>query len=310
VLLAALVAAVMPIAVPAMASVHEIERHQYTPELARMHLPDPERASIYLLSCMAFLSEDLLGPALDACNHSVESNPGDAQALRVRGSIFLLSGESERAAVDFSLAIGIEPGNVAGYELRGRAYFAMRLFKESLGDFDAAVALDPKDADIFDARASAFQALLRYRQAIADFGRAIALAPDYAAAWNARCWVRMLANTELSGALSDCLHATKLDPDAPHAFDSLGWVYLRLGDSSGALRSFDVALAKSPRLASSLYGRGLARMRLGDFRHGAKDVAAAKMLEPGIAQRFGSYGLSPGGSPVHRKSRSNGTGAS
>ena len=48
--LAAFVAAVMLMSGAAMASMPEIERHQYTPKMARMAVPDCENASVDLLS--------------------------------------------------------------------------------------------------------------------------------------------------------------------------------------------------------------------------------------------------------------------
>ncbi len=302
-LFAGVAAILMLTQMPVPASVRAFSLHQHTSQMARSRQLNTVRGEVYLLSCMAFLSQDMLQPALRACDHAIDLNPHDAQALRLRGSIYLMLGDTERAVVDFSLSIEFEPANAAGYALRGRALFDLHRYDAAVDDFGAAIARDPKNADTFGARGFAFQALRRYNEAIADFGDAIALAPDNASAWNARCWVRMLANTQLHAALSDCLQAVKLDPAVAHPFDSLGWVYMRLGDPQQALRSFNAALSKSPRLAPSLYGRGLAKMALGEFADGQRDIAAARALEPDIVRRFGSYGLRPPGVPIRPKNR-------
>jgi hypothetical protein len=49
---------------------------------------------------------------------------------------------------------------------------------------------------------------------------------------------------------------------------------------------FDAALAVNPRLANALYGRGIAKRRNGDPAGANADVAAAKAINPGIAQEF------------------------
>jgi hypothetical protein len=44
-------------------------------------------------------------------------------------------------------------------------------------------------------------------------------------------------------------------------------------------------------LATSLYGRGLARLKKGDTSEGSADVAAAEKLEANIVADFVRYGV-------------------
>jgi hypothetical protein len=60
-----------------------------------------------------------------------------------------------------------------------------------------------------------------------------------------------------------------------------------------AVARFNAALSQTPKLASSLFGRGVARLHLGDIRNGRTDIKLAKELEPGIEARFRSYGIVP-----------------
>jgi len=53
-----------------------------------------------------------------------------------------------------------------------------------------------------------------------------------------------------------------------------------------ALTSFDAALGLNPKLADSLYGRGIAKRKKGDPMGADADLAAAKAIRPGIAQEF------------------------
>jgi hypothetical protein len=45
------------------------------------------------------------------------------------------------------------------------------------------------------------------------------------------------------------------------------------------------------KLASSLYGRGLAKVKKGDGNGGNADIAAAKAIRSNIADEFASYGI-------------------
>ena len=58
-----------------------------------------------------------------------------------------------------------------------------------------------------------------------------------------------------------------------------------------AIADYDVALKLNPKLAGSLYGRGLAKRRTGDAAGAEADIAAATALQANVAARFAGYGV-------------------
>jgi len=64
-----------------------------------------------------------------------------------------------------------------------------------------------------------------------------------------------------------------------------------MGQTKNAIADYDAALRINPKHASSLYGRGLAKRRSGNVSGGDGDIAAAKLIQPDIADEFASYGL-------------------
>jgi hypothetical protein len=68
-------------------------------------------------------------------------------------------------------------------------------------------------------------------------------------------------------------------------------VYLKLSQSLSAIADYDAALKIKPNLASSLYGRGVGKLRIGSVAEGNADIAAAKAINSGIADEFASYGI-------------------
>ena len=98
---------------------------------------------------------------------------------------------------------------------------------------------------------------------------------------NARCWMRARLNIDLPLALQDCKQAVDVDDGAAAYRDSLGWTYLRMGDAQSAKNAFDGAI-KLEALPFSLYGRGLAQLRLNDTASGERDLEAARKLKPSI----------------------------
>lgn len=58
-----------------------------------------------------------------------------------------------------------------------------------------------------------------------------------------------------------------------------------------AIDDYSSALRIDPRLASALYGRGLAKLKQGDKAGGNIDIAAAKAIQGSIADDFTRYGV-------------------
>lgn len=110
--------------------------------------------------------------------------------------------------------------------------------------------------------------------------------------YNDRCWARAVAMIELDAALADCNEALKLRPDFVPALDSRAFVYLRQQRFRDAVADYDAALKASPKDPYSLYGRGIAKLRLGDNAGAQADIAASKELQD-VAPEFSAYGFTP-----------------
>ena len=64
-----------------------------------------------------------------------------------------------------------------------------------------------------------------------------------------------------------------------------------MGQAGAAIDDFSSALRLDPKLASALYGRGLARIKNGDKAGGDADISAAKTIHAGIDDDFTRYGV-------------------
>ena len=94
----------------------------------------------------------------------------------------------------------------------------------------------------------------------------------------------------LKPALADCSQALRLTPRNAATLDSRGFIYLKMSQFDAAVSDYDAALRFNPKRAFPLYGRGLARLKNGDTA-GESDMAAAKALQPDIAEEYARYGL-------------------
>jgi len=73
--------------------------------------------------------------------------------------------------------------------------------------------------------------------------------------------------------------------------DSRGLVHLRLGDLDRAIADYDAALALNPKLAWSLYGRGVAKIKKGNAVAGNVDITAALAVQANIATKAKAHGI-------------------
>jgi hypothetical protein len=62
-----------------------------------------------------------------------------------------------------------------------------------------------------------------------------------------------------------------------------------MGQWRPAIADYDSALRLEPNLASSLYGRGLAKHRIGDAVGGDTDINAAIAINASIIKEFAGY---------------------
>ncbi|MHC2165127.1 tetratricopeptide repeat protein [Bradyrhizobium ottawaense] len=64
-----------------------------------------------------------------------------------------------------------------------------------------------------------------------------------------------------------------------------------MGQFSAAMHDYNSALRFAPKLASALYGRGIAKFKLGDTDGSHSDISAARKIDAGIDQAFDRYGV-------------------
>ncbi|WP_072818121.1 tetratricopeptide repeat protein [Bradyrhizobium erythrophlei] len=260
-------------------------------------------------------------------NDALRIRPRDVHALKNRGRAYHFSGDYDRAIADYNEVIRLSPDDSVPFFLRGLANYRKKDYDRAISDYDQALLLNPTDEESFGARGNAYfdkkdydRAIASYNEAlrikpnylnalhnrgrsyeirnnydaaIADFGDVIRIDPTNASVRNERCWLRAITGHDLQEALLDCDESLRLNPDG-HALNSRGLVQLKLGAFDRAITDYDAAIIFNGNDADSLYGRGVAKLKLGDT---AADIAAAKAVKADIADVYSSYGID-GISPV------------
>ena len=126
-----------------------------------------------------------------------------------------------------------------------------------------------------------------------DYDAARALV-DNANGLNNLCWLLATHNSALDTALALCDASLAKSAHYAPALDSRGMVLLRMGRYRDAIDAYNAALAQRPDYDTSLYGRGLARRKLGERDSGNADLNAARAIDAEVGEEFDNMGLKAG----------------
>lgn len=220
-------------------------------------------------------------------NSGAPTSFGLAIAYNNRGNAYANSAEYDRAIEDYDHSLELNPRYVRAYNNRGVAYEKKREFGRAIENYDAATQLDSSYVIAVANRAGAFTKKREYERAVRDYDTVIKLQPSSKEGWRGRCWAHAQLG-DLNAALKDCNEAIRLGPDFA-VYDSRGFTYLRMNQLDLAIADYSTALGMNPKLAPSLYGRGLAKLKKGDKGGGNMDLTAAKAVDSNIANEFKHY---------------------
>ncbi len=231
------------------------------------------------------------GRAMADLDRAVTLAPPRSPVARIaRGQAYSRMGNQADAQRDYEAALAIDPRSATALvnlaavtALRGDPAGAIPLL-------DRAIAIDKDDPLAFYNRGYAHFVLKQYDQALADYSAAIDLDRTMGLAYNNRALTRVVLNRDLKGALDDADEALKLMPINLDVRETRGFIFLKLNEPAQALVNYDDALTLDPNRPLALYGRGLARLRMGDAG-GKGDEEAAITLDPEVAAEFTRYGV-------------------
>jgi tetratricopeptide (TPR) repeat protein/predicted aspartyl protease len=228
--------------------------------------------------------------AIDDFTQAIVLQPTDAQHYFDRAHAYFEAGEAAKARADLDQAVKLKPNDPEYLLMRGVVRQRAGETAAADEDYRAALAAAPAGSAVTLGVAEAYAGAGKLDLALPLFEAWLAVHPGDAQGLNERCWARVLANRDLDKALDDCNRALRHGQIAA-VLDSRGYVYLRRSQFDLAIADFSEALKLQPTYATSLYGRGLARLGKGDKAAAVADIAAATALRPNVAETFKRYGL-------------------
>jgi tetratricopeptide (TPR) repeat protein len=220
--------------------------------------------------------------AISALHEILKTNPGDADARLLLGSILAEDGERSESIAQLSEGVRLRPQSAEARNALGEAFKGFGEMKMARGAFEEAVALDPAFAQ---ARENLGQALVQageFGAAAKHLDRALQIlghTPDAAYPH----YLRAKVNTEQNDIQQAAAHlneAVSLRPDFAEAWSDLGQARKTLLDNAGALAAFRRAVDAGPDDAVAQYRLGSEYLHQGQPHLAILHLQKASALNP------------------------------
>jgi tetratricopeptide (TPR) repeat protein len=261
---------------------------------------DPTDAAGFSRRGAAFSARHDFAHALEDLTRACELSPDNPDYFYQRGVLYWEHGQTVRALDDFYRTLELKPDHVLALKARADIHSGRKDLASAKADLDSVAQRASKEADIRLSLAQSYERLDFLEPAVAQYDMWIAWHADdprLAQALNGRCWTRASLNQDLAKALIDCNKALKLTgPSSPltwHVLASRGLVLLRTGEYEKSIADYTASLKLEFKNAAALYGRGVAKMRMGKSDEGQADITEATWQWPRIADQFNERGITP-----------------
>ena len=232
---------------------------------------------------------------IDTCTKAIVGQAGNNNNLALiymmRGNGYNLKKDYDKALDDYNQSIELDPKRPVAYLNRASAWANKREYEHAMSDINEVLSKHRKSAYAYYTRAKLWLMMENIEQAVKDGVYAARLNPSSPRLLNLSCWTRAIAGIDLEGAWFACAEALKRSRNWAEIYDSRSLVNLRLDKFEDAIKDADQALKIKPKLAGSLFVRGIAKLRIGYKEEGEADLTAAKHLEPDIEERYANWGV-------------------
>lgn len=241
-------------------------------------------------------AQDLQISGCTALIRSGKEKPDDlARDYFNRAQAYDFEGKPDLAIPDYNEAVKRDPKNAETFFRLGSIYWLKHDDNRAIANLDRAVAIGrPRPVLYLTYRGYAHYDRHEFDLAVADYGRAIALEKDDADAFLHRS-IAYTGKGDYGRALEDCHRAIELshESEATEGYNSCGDAHFLAGAFKAAIGDYDHALKRWSEYPEALYGRGAAKMRMGDKAGGSADMVAAKKLQSNVEMTEKKIGIEP-----------------
>jgi tetratricopeptide (TPR) repeat protein len=229
----------------------------------------------------ALLAAKQVDRAVAFLNSVLKTNPANAEALVLLGSIQMGNNQPDQALKNFTAAIEKQPKIAGGYVALAGLYVNQKKDDEALKVVRAGLKEQPDNPALQLALAGVLERKGDYEGAISEYETMVAKQPG-----------NLIAINNLASLLSD-RRADKASLDkaqtlavslrkspVPQFKDTLGWISYREGDYKNAVSLSEEAAAGMPNFAGVRYHLGMSYIAAGQPAKGSEQLKKALDLSP------------------------------
>lgn len=191
------------------------------------------------------------------------------------GRVYLAQGRHADAMKAFNDVLATHRNLPAALIGRGDVHFGQQNFKAASQDFEQAASLAPQNAEAHLKLGMSLQALQKNAAAEKAYLSAIRIDPKLALAYNNLAWMATQDSARHKQGVAWAEKAVSLAPETAAYLDTLGWAYYRAGQTAQARATLQRALAKDSRLADPHYHLGMVWLALGNTTEARKSFNKA-----------------------------------
>ncbi len=189
----------------------------------------------------------LLYKALDNVNKAIAIKLDFTDAYLQRGIIYDLTGQEEKAFMDYKRVLELEPHNARALANIGTYYGKRGSLDTAISYFKKAIKYDPQLYAAYANIGLAFMHLNKLDSAVFYFKKAIEKQPDAISYYNLSLVYRRQG--DLKNAIKTMQKALELSPNDPVMLYTMGNLYLESSDRDNACKFYQAAAQKNYVLA-------------------------------------------------------------
>jgi Flp pilus assembly protein TadD len=231
-----------------------------------------------------YLQEKQIDKAEAAIKDALKTNPNDAEALVLLGSISLAKSDPKQAEASFQDAITKKPKDTIGYRALTDLYMRERRVDDALETVRSGLEQQPKDFALRLILAGILEQKGEFEAAISEYEAMLKDQPGSMIAANNLA--SLLADHRTDKASLDrasALAAVLAKSQVPQFKDTLGWVAYRRGDYSAAVPLLESAAQELPNVPSVRFHLGMSYLTAGDAAKASEQFTKARALAPNDA---------------------------
>lgn len=244
----------------------------------------PEHAGARYGLGMALLALGQFPDAEAALKRALELTSNNPLPRLGLGRVYLAQGRHGDAMKAFNDVLASHRNLPAALIGRGDVHFGQQNFKAASQDFEQATRLAPQNAEAYLKLGMSLQAQQKNAAAEKAYLSAIRVDPKLALAYNNLAWMATQDKTRHKQGVTWAEKAVSLAPETAEYLDTLGWAYYRAGQAAQARDTLQRALAKDSRSADPHYHLGMVWLALGNTAEARKSFNQALAIRKDHAE--------------------------